>query len=111
RDDGRSTECRRLQMLPLECVVRGYLAGSGWKDYLRSGETSGHRLPPGLRESDQLPEPIFTPSTKAQEGHDENIDAGQAAALVGEERFAEAEETALALYRFASEYAAARGIY
>ena len=93
RADGRSTECRRLEMLPLECVVRGYLAGSGWKDYQRSGSTSGHALPEGLRESDQLPEPIFTPSTKATTGHDENIDAEQAAALVGEERYEEVERT------------------
>ena len=75
RPDGRSTECRRLEMLPLECVVRGYLAGSGWKDYLASGAVCGHGLPAGLRESERLPEPIFTPSTKATEGHDENIDA------------------------------------
>jgi phosphoribosylaminoimidazole-succinocarboxamide synthase len=109
-DDGRSMECRRLQMLPLECVVRGYLAGSGWKDYQRSGATSGKTLPPGLVESDQLPEPIFTPSTKATEGHDENIDAEQAAALVGAERYREVEKTALGLYRFAREHAAARGI-
>src|SRR5919205_1477503 len=74
REDGRSTECRRLEMLPLECVVRGYLTGSGWKDYQATGATSGHTLPAGLRESDRLPEPIFTPSTKAYEGHDENID-------------------------------------
>src|SRR5438067_8464598 len=85
RPDGRSTECRRLEMLPLECVVRGYLAGSGWKDYKATGSTSGHTLPGGLKESDKLPEPIFTPSTKATSGHDENIDAGQAASLVGEE--------------------------
>src|SRR5437870_5825558 len=83
RPDGRSTECRRLEMLPLECVVRGYLAGSGWKDYQRTGSTSGRALPAGLRESDRLPEPIFTPSTKATTGHDENIDAGQAIELVG----------------------------
>ena len=110
RPDGRSTECRRLEMLPLECVVRGYLAGSGWKDYLRNGSTSGHALPDGLRESDRLPEPIFTPSTKATSGHDENIDAAQAIELVGRERYEEVEETSLALYRFASEHAAARGI-
>ena len=65
REDGRSTECRRLEMLPIECVVRGYLAGSGWKDYLATGEVCGHRLPSGLVESQQLPEPIFTPATKA----------------------------------------------
>ncbi len=110
RPDGRSSECRRLEMLPLECVVRGYLAGSGWKDYRRTGSTSGRELPTGLRESDQLPEPIFTPSTKAATGHDENIDAEQAAALVGKDRFEEIERTALALYRFAAEHAARRGI-
>jgi len=110
RPDGRSTECRRLEMLPLECIVRGYLAGSGWKDYQRTGRTSGHVLPDGLRESDRLPEPIFTPSTKALEGHDENIDAAAAAALVGEERFREVERVALELYRVAAEHAAARGI-
>ena len=97
-------------MLPLECVVRGYLAGSGWKDYAARGSTSGHELPEGLRESDRLPEPIFTPSTKATSGHDENIDAEQAAALVGEDRYREVERTALELYRFASEHAAAHGI-
>jgi phosphoribosylaminoimidazole-succinocarboxamide synthase len=110
RPDGRSTECRRLEMLPLECVVRGYLAGSGWKDYRRGGSTSGQALPEGLRESDRLPEPIFTPSTKATTGHDENIDAEQAIALVGRERYEQAERTALELYRFASDHAAARGI-
>jgi phosphoribosylaminoimidazole-succinocarboxamide synthase len=108
--DGRSLECRRLEMLPLECVVRGYLAGSGWKDYQRSGSTSGHELPAGLVESQRLPEPIFTPSTKALEGHDENIDADRAVELVGAQRFREVEETSLALYRFAAEHAAARGI-
>jgi phosphoribosylaminoimidazole-succinocarboxamide synthase len=110
RPDGRSTECRRLEMLPLECVVRGYLAGSGWKDYRRTGSTSGHPLPSGLRESDRLPKPIFTPSTKATSGHDENIDARQAIELVGRERYEEVEQASLALYRFASEHAAARGI-
>jgi phosphoribosylaminoimidazole-succinocarboxamide synthase len=110
RGDGRSTECRRLEMLPIECVVRGYLAGSGWKDYQRSGQTSGRVLPEGLRESDRLPEPIFTPSTKATEGHDENIDAAAAAELVGEERFCEVERVSIDLYRFAADYAAERGI-
>jgi len=110
RDDGRSTECRRLEMLPLECVVRGYLAGSGWKDYRASGAVCGHELPAGLRESQRLPEPIFTPSTKALEGHDENIDREQAAALVGGERFDEVERISLELYRAASERAAERGI-
>src|SRR5262245_48654511 len=110
RTDGRSTECQRLDMLPLECVVRGYLAGSGWKDYLGSGAVCGHQLPAGLRESDRLPEPIFTPATKATEGHDENIDAERAIALVGEERFRELERLSLELYAFVSEYAAERGI-
>ena len=108
--DGRSLEVKRLEMLPLECVVRGYLAGSGWKDYVRSGETSGQALPPGLRESDALPEPIFAPATKAKEGHDENIDQRQAAALVGRGRLAELERVSLALYRFGAEWAAERGL-
>ena len=93
--DGRTTECRRLEMLPLECVVRGYLTGSGWNDYRRGGSTSGHRLPAGLVQSERLPEPIFTPSTKATEGHDENIDAARAAGLVGRERFDEVERVSL----------------
>jgi phosphoribosylaminoimidazole-succinocarboxamide synthase len=108
--DARSSECRRLEMLPLECVVRGYITGSGWKDYQATGATSGHTLPAGLRESDRLPEPIFTPSTKADEGHDENIDLEQAGELVGAERLREVEGIALELYRFASEHALARGI-
>ena len=108
--DGRTMVCRMLDMLPIECVVRGYLAGSGWKDYQRSGAVCGHRLPPGLRESERLPEPIFTPATKAAEGHDENIDEDQAAALCGEELYRRAKEASLALYRFATEHAEARGI-
>jgi phosphoribosylaminoimidazole-succinocarboxamide synthase len=110
RPDGRSTECRTLEMLPLECVVRGYLTGSGWKDYQATGSVCGHDLEEGLRDSDQLPQPIFTPATKAQEGHDENIDRERAAELVGQERFDEVERVSLGLYRFASEYAAERGI-
>jgi phosphoribosylaminoimidazole-succinocarboxamide synthase len=110
RDDGRSTECRRLEMLPIECVVRGYLSGSGWKDYRATGEVCGHRLPDGLVESQQLPRPIFTPATKAQTGHDENIDRAAAVELVGEERFDEVEATALALYELVSEHARERGI-
>jgi len=110
RPDGRSTEVRRLEMLPIECVVRGYLAGSGWKDYLASGMTSGHGLPAGMRESDRLPEPIFAPSTKATEGHDENITRAQAADLVGAALLARVERAAVELYLFASEHAAARGI-
>ncbi len=110
RDDGRSMECRRLEMLPIECVVRGYLAGSGWKDYRATGATSGHALPAGLQESDRLPEPIFTPATKAQTGHDENIDREQAAELVEADRLREVEQVALALYTTAAEHALARGI-
>ncbi|HEX6699207.1 MAG TPA: phosphoribosylaminoimidazolesuccinocarboxamide synthase [Gaiellaceae bacterium] len=110
RDDGRSTVCRRLEMLPLECVVRGYLAGSGWSDYRRTGAVCGHLLPTGLAESERLPEPIFTPATKAQTGHDENIDRDRAAEVVGAERLQELEHVSLALYRLASVYAAERGI-
>jgi phosphoribosylaminoimidazole-succinocarboxamide synthase len=110
RDDGRSIECRRLEMLPVEIVVRGYLSGSGWKDYRRTGAVCGHLLPPGLLESERLPTPIVTPATKAQSGHDENIDRTQAAELVGAERWAEAEAIALALYREAAAHAEACGI-
>src|SRR5205807_3445116 len=98
-------ECRRLEMLPIECVVRGYLSGSGWKDYRATGSVCGHELPSGLTESAQLPEPIFTPATKATTGHDENIDRTTAAELVGEERFAEVERISLELYRFAADFA------
>ena len=110
RPDGRSLECRRLEMLPIECVVRGYLTGSGWKDYRATGAVCGHRLPQGFRDSDALPHPIFTPATKAQTGHDENITRAEAAELVGDERFAEVEALSLALYRFAAEHARRRGI-
>ncbi len=110
RPDGRSTECRRLEMLPIECVVRGYLSGSGLKDYRATGAVCGHELPPGLAESDRLPEPIFTPATKAQSGHDENITGAQAAALVGAERFPELERVSLELYCVAAEHASERGI-
>jgi len=110
RPDGRSTECRKLAMLPIECVVRGYLAGSGWKDYQKTGEVCGHRLPPGLRESDRLPKPIFTPATKATSGHDENITREQASALVGGARLDEAERLSIALYDFAADHARTRGI-
>ena len=110
RPDGRSTEARRLRMLPIECVVRGYLTGSGWKDYQATGSTSGHELAPGLQESERLPEPIFTPATKAQTGHDENIDRDRAAELVGGDLLAEVERIVIDLYRFASEHAAQRGV-
>ena len=110
RADGRSTECRRLEMLPIECVVRGYLSGSGWKDYTATGSVCGHALPSGLSESAELPEPIFTPATKATTGHDENIDRATAAELVGAELFDEVERVSLALYRFAAAHARERGI-
>jgi phosphoribosylaminoimidazole-succinocarboxamide synthase len=109
-DDGRTMICRKLEMLPIECVVRGYLAGSGWKDYRATGAVCGHVLPEGLEESARLPEPIFTPATKAAQGHDENIDEGRAAALCGEDRYRVAKEASLALYRFAAAHAEARGI-
>ena len=109
-DDGRSLECRRLEMLPIECVVRGYLAGSGWQDYRRTGAICGVRLPTGLREADRLPAPIFTPATKAQSGHDENIDAANAAELVGADLYERVEESALRLYAFAAAHAEAHGI-
>jgi phosphoribosylaminoimidazole-succinocarboxamide synthase len=98
------------EVFPVECVVRGYLAGSGWKDYQRTGETSGHRLPEGLRESDRLPEPIFTPATKAEEGHDENISEARMRETIGEEATAHLRDTSLALYREAASYAEGRGI-
>src|SRR3984893_3356428 len=111
REDGRSMECRRLEMLPIECVVRGYLAGSGWKDYQASGEVCGHRLPEGLRESDQLPEPIFTPATKAQEGHDENIDFEGAVELIGDRALAErVRALSIAVYEAAADHAREREI-
>ncbi|MGH2934522.1 MAG: phosphoribosylaminoimidazolesuccinocarboxamide synthase [Gaiellaceae bacterium] len=110
REDARSMECRRLEMLPIECVVRGYLAGSGWKDYTSTGSTSGHALPEGLRESDKLPAPIFTPATKAQTGHDENITREQAAEAIGASRLREVEEVAIRLYTLAAEHAWDAGI-
>jgi phosphoribosylaminoimidazole-succinocarboxamide synthase len=110
REDGRSMECRKLQMLPVEVIVRGYITGSGWKDYQATGAVSGHTLPEGLRESDQLPEPIFTPSTKAEEGHDENITRDRAAELVGEERMREVDRVAILLYKTAADYARGQGI-
>ena len=112
RDDGRSMECRRLEMLPIECVVRGYLAGSGWKDYRASGEVCGHRLPGGLRESDRLPEPIFTPATKAEIGdHDENVDFDRAAEILGDRAaLEELRRLSIELYGFAADHARERGI-
>jgi len=110
REDGRSMECRKLLMLPIECVVRGYLSGSGWKGYRESGEVCGIALPEGLSESDRLPEPIFTPTTKAAEGHDAPLTAEQAGALVGDERFAELERISIELYTTAAEALLEKGI-
>lgn len=107
---GRSMFVRRTEVLPIECVVRGYIAGSGWKDYQRTGEICGHKLPRGLRESDRLPEPIFTPATKAETGHDENISEAQTREIIGAERTNYLRETSLSLYRAAAEYARERGI-
>jgi phosphoribosylaminoimidazole-succinocarboxamide synthase len=108
---GRSVIAQRLRALPIEAVVRGYLIGSGWKDYQATGAVCGHRLPAGLQLAQQLPEPIFTPATKAAIGdHDENIDFETAASMVGRELATQVREAALALYRLAAEYAAARGI-
>jgi phosphoribosylaminoimidazole-succinocarboxamide synthase len=107
---GRALLVRRLEMLPLECVVRGYLAGSGWKDYGRTGAVCGIALPAGLREADKLPRTLFTPSTKATSGHDENITAEQGIALVGEARYREVEAASIARYERAAAAARERGI-
>jgi phosphoribosylaminoimidazole-succinocarboxamide synthase len=108
---GRAMLVRRLTMLPVECVVRGYLSGSGWKDYQQTGAVSGIELPPGLRESDQLPEPLFTPSTKAEVGHDEAIDFEGAVELIGDRGLAErVRDVSIAVYRFAADHARERGI-
>lgn len=110
REDGRSLECRRLEMLPVEIVVRGYLAGSGWTDYLATGEVGGTRLPPGLHESERLPAPIVTPATKSTQGHDLNITEGEAEGLCGRAQYRTAREAALEFYGFAARHAEQRGI-
>lgn len=107
---GRSMLVNRAEVFPVECVVRGYLVGSGWKDYLRTGEVCGHKLPEDLLESAELDEPIFTPSTKAEEGHDENISETQVRDLLGEETTNYLRETSLRLYNEARSYARGRGI-
>jgi phosphoribosylaminoimidazole-succinocarboxamide synthase len=107
---GRAMLVRRLDMLPVECVVRGYLAGSGWRDYVATGAVCGHRLPPGLRQADRLPEPIFTPATKAHEGHDENIGMDRVADLVGRETAEEVARIAIAVYERAAERCLEAGI-
>jgi phosphoribosylaminoimidazole-succinocarboxamide synthase len=108
--EGRSMIVRKAQRIDVECVVRGYLAGSGWKDYQATGEVCGHALRPGLVESDRLPEPIFTPASKADSGHDENISREQAAELIGSDIVSELERLSMALYDRGRAYAEARGI-
>jgi len=107
---GRAMLVRKTEPLPIECVVRGYVSGSGWKDYQATGKICGIALPAGLRESDRLPEPIFTPATKAATGHDENISFERAASLVGNERARRVREISLEIYRRAAAYAEPRGI-
>jgi phosphoribosylaminoimidazole-succinocarboxamide synthase len=109
--EGRAVVVKRLRPVPIEAIVRGYLAGSGWKEYQQRGSVCGIALPAGLREADRLPEPIFTPSTKAAVGdHDENISFAACSELIGAELALRLRDTAIALYRAASEFAAARGI-
>ncbi len=108
---GRALVVRKLKMLPVECVVRGYITGSGWKDYQQTGAVSGIELPAGLRESERLPEPIFTPSTKAEVGHDEAIDFERATELVGDRELMErVRDASIELYSFAAEHARERGV-
>jgi len=108
---GRGMVVKKLKMLPVECVVRGYITGSGWKDYLATGSVSGIELPEGLRESDKLPEPLFTPSTKAEVGHDEAINFEQAAELIGDKNLAQKlKDVSIAVYNHCADHARARGI-
>ena len=108
---GRALVVRKLSMLPVECIVRGYITGSGWRDYQATGSVSGIALPPGLQESEQLPAPIFTPSTKAEEGHDEAIDFDRAAELVGDRDLMDRVRSAsIELYQFAADHARQRGV-
>jgi phosphoribosylaminoimidazole-succinocarboxamide synthase len=107
---GRSMLVKRTEVFPVECVVRGYLSGSGWKDYQRTGQVCGHQLPAGLRDSEKLATSIFTPATKAETGHDENISEEQMAEIVGREAMEKLREVSLRLYTEASDYARGRGI-
>jgi phosphoribosylaminoimidazole-succinocarboxamide synthase len=108
--NGRSMLCRKTQPLPIECVVRGFLAGSGWRDYQKTGVVCGIKLPNGMRESDALPEPIFTPATKATTGHDENISFGYACTLIGPQLAERLRDLSIEIYKRAAAYAAPRGI-
>lgn len=107
---GRSSLVKRTEVFPVECVVRGYLEGSGWKDYEATGEICGHKLPAGLRQCEKLPEPIFTPATKAASGHDENISEDRFSEIIGEEKAAILKQRTLDIYSAASEFALSRGI-
>jgi phosphoribosylaminoimidazole-succinocarboxamide synthase len=107
---GRTMLVRKTTVVPVECVVRGYLAGSGWKDYRRTGAVCGNPLPAGLRECDQLPEPIFTPATKVETGHDENISFDEMAEAIGPDTATELRDKSLEIYRRAAEYARGRGV-
>lgn len=106
---GRSMWCQKAEVVPVECVVRGYLAGSGWKSYQQTGEVCGHKLPPGLVESARLPEPIFTPTTKEESGHDQPVTLAQVRDRVGAELAEQLQAKSIALYQFAADYAAERG--
>jgi len=108
--DGRFMLCKRARVVPIECIVRGYLAGSGWKEYQKSGSVCGLALPEGLKQCSQLPEPIFTPTTKAEAGHDENITFDDACQAVGAEIMTQLRDKSLAVYAKARDYAAERGI-
>jgi phosphoribosylaminoimidazole-succinocarboxamide synthase len=107
---GRVARCRKLEVIPMECVARGYLEGSGWKEYQQNGTVGGFPLPKGLKQCDKLPEPLFTPATKAEEGHDMNLTQGEAERYVGRELYARLRELTLKLYAFAHQYAERRGI-
>lgn len=107
---GRSMLVKKTKVFPVECVVRGYLEGSGWKDYQTTGEICGHKLPAGLRQCERLPEPLFTPATKAETGHDENICEKKFAEIVGDEQAKRLKELSLQIYNEAADYARTRGI-
>jgi phosphoribosylaminoimidazole-succinocarboxamide synthase len=108
--EGRSVLVQRAAPLEIECVVRGYITGSGWKDYLKTGKVCGHTLPSGLKQCQKFPEPLFTPSTKAKTGHDINIDLGEAIRITGKEIAMQARDLSIELYKKGQEYAAAKGI-
>ena len=108
--EGRAILCRKARVLPVECVVRGYLSGSGWKSYRENGEVCGVKLPPNLRESQKLPSPIFTPTTKADAGHDEPIDWAQTIEILGQENAEKVRDVSLALYEFIHDFAAQKGL-